>query len=106
MYCARPHTEIGKQAAWFTTDLLALLGDSDAEIREATRVVLKKIRDVAEAEQASGEDPNAQDLVNDDGVAVALGTETDGIGKYYCGRMLGETVMPDTSGRCGPNNGP
>lgn len=43
-------------------------------------------------------------LRNDEGAIVALGDEWDSF--LYCGRRLGRTAIPQSDGRCGPNNGP
>merc|ERR1712137_315936 len=43
------------------------------------------------------------ELVNDEGANVAY---HDGTRKYYCGRKLGVTVIPDSDGQCGPTGGP
>ncbi len=43
-------------------------------------------------------------LVNRAGIPVTLGYGA-GDSLFYCGRNLGTSVIPDTDGRCGPNNG-
>ena len=40
---------------------------------------------------------------NDEGFPATLG---DGAGRYYCGRTLGDDVIPDSDGVCGPTGGP
>lgn len=46
-------------------------------------------------------------MVNAAGAEVKLGTKSVGLGRYYCGRTLGEDAIPGSSdGRCGPDTGP
>ncbi|CAE7200832.1 unnamed protein product [Symbiodinium sp. CCMP2592] len=44
--------------------------------------------------------------VNDEGCIVMLGTTKGYTGLFYCGRVLGVRVIPDSDGRCGPSDGP
>ena len=43
--------------------------------------------------------------LNKANVPVSLGTGS-GKSNYYCGRFLGREAIPQSDGRCGPNNGP
>lgn len=49
-------------------------------------------------------------LVNKAGVPMAFGNTKiagyDGSSTYYCGRWLGEELIPGSDGRCGPSAGP
>lgn len=62
---------------------------------------------------ADDEDAPLVSLRNDEGAPVAFGDATyaaipgaDGRGRYYCGRVLGEDMIPDSDGQCGPLGGP
>ena len=44
--------------------------------------------------------------LNNAGFKIKLGTKNDGLKKFYCGRLLGKTLIPGSDGMCGPNNGP
>uniref|UniRef100_A0A7S4R077 PA domain-containing protein n=1 Tax=Alexandrium monilatum TaxID=311494 RepID=A0A7S4R077_9DINO len=45
-------------------------------------------------------------LVNDEGFCVRLGAAEGFQDRFYCSRFLGTEVIPDSDGRCGPDDGP
>eukprot|EP00900_Chrysochromulina_parva_P001217 jgi/Chrpa1/11096/Chrysochromulina_OHIO_Genome00022610-RA len=45
-------------------------------------------------------------LVNDEGDIIAFGTPIGCQGTFYCGKHKGPIAIPDSDGRCGPNDGP
>jgi hypothetical protein len=50
----------------------------------------------------------SKQMKNRAGVVIRLGTlSDDGVNvRYYCGRSLGVSVIPDSDGTCGPSDGP
>lgn len=44
--------------------------------------------------------------VNDEGICVRLGAREGFQDRYYCGRWLGTDAIPNSDGRCGPEDGP
>ena len=46
--------------------------------------------------------------INDEGATVSVTTRSrhGDVGKYYCWRRLGLSMIPDSDGQCGPTNGP
>ena len=77
-------------------------GTFDVAYEDGTTGVKVEEASIRLADRSVVETPNP---VNRAGVPMSLGYASCE-SNYYCGREVGEDALPNSDGRCGPNNGP